>query len=56
MRGLSYASTDVFVVCYSTVNPASLANVLLKWVPEVRPVNAAVAVALVPDPNPPPSP
>lgn len=36
LRGLSYAETDVFLVCYSLVNPTSLANVVSKWVPEVK--------------------
>jgi Ras-related C3 botulinum toxin substrate 1 len=36
LRPLSYPDTDVFLVCYSVVNPASYNNVKTKWVPEVR--------------------
>ncbi|KAJ7810891.1 small GTPase Cdc42 [Mycena olivaceomarginata] len=33
---LSYPQTDVFLVCFSVSNPASLANVKDKWFPEAR--------------------
>jgi Ras-related C3 botulinum toxin substrate 1 len=33
---LSYPDTNVFLVTYSVVNPASLSNVKTKWVPELR--------------------
>ena len=36
LRPLSYPGTDVFLVCYSTVNPDSLANVRSKWLPEIK--------------------
>jgi Ras-related C3 botulinum toxin substrate 1 len=36
LRPLSYPDTDVFLVCYSVVNPASYNNVKTKWVPEIR--------------------
>ena len=36
LRPLSYPQTDVFLVCYSLVNPESLTNAARKWVPEVR--------------------
>ena len=36
LRPLSYPQTDVFLVCYSLVNPESLTNAVTKWVPEVR--------------------
>ncbi|XP_054158597.1 ras-related C3 botulinum toxin substrate 1-like [Oppia nitens] len=36
LRPLSYPQTDVFLVCFSVVSPASLDNVLAKWVPEIR--------------------
>jgi cell division control protein 42 len=36
IRPLSYASTDVFVVCFSVLNPTSFEHVRKKWVPEVR--------------------
>lgn len=35
LRPLSYPNTDVVVICFSTINPASLINVETKWVPEV---------------------
>ncbi|PAA91013.1 hypothetical protein BOX15_Mlig024969g2, partial [Macrostomum lignano] len=35
LRPLSYPATDVFLVCYSIVNPASFENVKEKWVPEI---------------------
>ena len=36
LRPLSYPQTDVFLVCFSVVQPSSFANVKEKWVPEVR--------------------
>jgi Ras-related C3 botulinum toxin substrate 1 len=36
LRPLSYPDTDVFLVCYSVVNPASYNNVKTKWFPEIR--------------------
>ncbi|KAJ3083773.1 Rho GTPase [Quaeritorhiza haematococci] len=36
LRPLSYPQTDVFLVCFSVVNPASFENVREKWFPEVR--------------------
>jgi Ras-related C3 botulinum toxin substrate 1 len=35
LRPLSYPQTDVFLVCFSTVSPASFENVRTKWLPEV---------------------
>lgn len=35
-RPLSYAQTDVFMVCFSIISPASLENVKSKWIPEIR--------------------
>ena len=35
-RPLGYARTDVFLICFSLVNPASYENVREKWVPEIR--------------------
>jgi cell division control protein 42 len=35
LRPLSYPQTDVFLVCFSVVNPASFDNVKEKWVPEI---------------------
>ncbi|XP_069509133.1 ras-related C3 botulinum toxin substrate 1-like [Ambystoma mexicanum] len=36
LRPLSYPQTDVFLICYSVVRPASYENVCTKWYPEVR--------------------
>ncbi|KAJ8037341.1 Ras-related C3 botulinum toxin substrate 1 [Holothuria leucospilota] len=36
LRLLSYPQTDVFVVCFSLVSPASYENVRAKWIPEVK--------------------
>lgn len=36
LRPLSYPQTDVFIVCYSVINPASVQNVADKWVPELQ--------------------
>ena len=36
LRPLTYPQTDVFLICFSLVNPASIENVITKWVPEVR--------------------
>jgi len=32
---LSYPGTDVFLVCYSVINPVSLVNIRFKWIPEI---------------------
>eukprot|EP01027_Heterolobosea_sp_BB2_P007810 GEZU01011593.1.p1 GENE.GEZU01011593.1~~GEZU01011593.1.p1 ORF type:complete len:198 (-),score=77.33 GEZU01011593.1:273-866(-) len=36
LRPLSYPGTNVFLVCFSVVNPASYENVKQKWYPEVH--------------------
>ncbi|KZT24105.1 cell division control protein 42 [Neolentinus lepideus HHB14362 ss-1] len=36
LRPLSYAQTDVFLVCFSVTSPASFENVKKKWFPEVH--------------------
>eukprot|EP00842_Homolaphlyctis_polyrhiza_P002337 jgi/Hompol1/3103/HPOL_006337-RA len=35
LRPLSYPQTDVFLVCFSLVSPASFENVRTKWYPEL---------------------
>ncbi|XP_003738539.1 ras-related protein Rac1-like [Galendromus occidentalis] len=35
LRPLSYPQTDVFLLCFSLVNPASFENVRAKWYPEL---------------------
>ena len=36
LRPLSYPDTDVFLLCFSVVNPNSFANVADKWFPEIE--------------------
>jgi len=36
LRPLSYPNTDVFLICFSVVNPASYHNVQEEWVPELK--------------------
>jgi small GTP-binding protein len=36
IRMLAYADTDVFLICFSVVDPRSFANVASKWVPELK--------------------
>ncbi|XP_043930490.1 rho-related GTP-binding protein RhoJ [Protopterus annectens] len=36
LRPLSYANTDVFLICFSVVNPASFHNVQEEWVSELK--------------------
>jgi len=35
LRPLSYANAQVFLICFSLVNPVSFENVSAKWYPEV---------------------
>eukprot|EP00055_Hartaetosiga_balthica_P009623 m.38774 g.38774 ORF g.38774 m.38774 type:complete len:193 (-) comp6817_c0_seq1:200-778(-) len=35
LRPLSYPQTDVFLICFSVISPASYENVRAKWYPEV---------------------
>ncbi len=47
LRSLSYPQTDVFLICFSLVNPVSLENVRAKWHPEVRQNCPNVPIILV---------
>ena len=35
LRALSYPETDVFLLCFSVINPASFDNIKSKWYPEI---------------------
>jgi len=47
LRPLSYPQTDVFLVCFSIVNPASFDNCRAKWSPELKLYNPDTPVVLV---------
>lgn len=47
LRPLSYPMSDVFLLVYSMISPASLENVRTKWYPEVRHFCPAVPIVLV---------
>ena len=36
LRPLSYPGTDVFLVCFSLIEPETLTRVRTKWIPEIR--------------------
>jgi len=36
LRPLLYSGTDLFIACYSSCSPTSLANLQHKWLPEIR--------------------
>lgn len=46
-RALSYAHTDVFLLCFSVVNPTSFHNITKKWVSEIRAYNPSSPIVLV---------
>ncbi|KAK2152047.1 hypothetical protein LSH36_341g04008 [Paralvinella palmiformis] len=47
LRPLCYPGTDVFLLCFSVVNPTSFHNVREKWVPELRKKFPKVPMILV---------
>ncbi|UJR21564.1 hypothetical protein I4U23_024647 [Adineta vaga] len=47
LRPLSYPQTDVFLICYSVVNPVSFENVRAKWSPEIKHNNPDTPIVLV---------
>ncbi|KYQ93522.1 Rho GTPase [Tieghemostelium lacteum] len=47
LRPLGYTSTDVFLICYSVVNPPSYQNVLDKWYVELMTHTAKIPIVLV---------
>lgn len=47
LRPLSYPDSDVLLICFSIANPASLTNVVDKWLPEVSHFCPKVPIILV---------
>uniref|UniRef100_A0A667WPW1 small monomeric GTPase n=2 Tax=Myripristis murdjan TaxID=586833 RepID=A0A667WPW1_9TELE len=47
LRPLSYPQTDVFLICFSLVSPASYENVRAKWYNEVHHYRKAAPIILV---------
>ena len=47
LRPLSYPQTDVFLLCFSVVAPASFNNVTSKWHPEIKHHNSTAPIILV---------
>eukprot|EP01088_Endostelium_zonatum_P000564 TRINITY_DN1080_c0_g3_i1.p1 TRINITY_DN1080_c0_g3~~TRINITY_DN1080_c0_g3_i1.p1 ORF type:complete len:199 (-),score=38.74 TRINITY_DN1080_c0_g3_i1:70-666(-) len=47
IRTLSYPKTDIFLLCYSVVNPYSFENVKETWLPELRHHCPQVPIILV---------
>lgn len=33
---MAYPNTDVFILCFSVVDPDSYSNILSKWIPELN--------------------
>ncbi|KAM3871336.1 rho-related GTP-binding protein RhoV-like [Diretmus argenteus] len=46
-RSLCYAHVDVFVLCFSVVNPVTFDNITSKWVPQIRACNPTSPIILV---------
>jgi Ras-related C3 botulinum toxin substrate 1 len=46
LRPLSYPDTQVFLVCFSIVNPTSFNNVKSKWIPELKEYTNGVPIIL----------
>ena len=36
LRPLSYPQTDVFLICFAVVSPASYDNINQRWLPEIK--------------------
>ena len=47
LRPLSYPQTDVFLICFSLINPASFENVTAKWYPEISHHCPKIPIVLV---------
>ncbi|CAN9502217.1 unnamed protein product [Ophioblennius macclurei] len=46
-RTLCYAHVDVFILCFSLVNPVSFDNISSKWIPQIRACNSTSPIILV---------
>ena len=47
VRSLTYEGTDVFIICFSLVEPQSLENVASKWVKEAHDFSSEAPIILV---------
>lgn len=47
LRSLCYAHVDVFILCFSLVNPVSFDNITSKWIPQIRAGNPTSPIVLV---------
>ncbi|XP_051941974.1 rho-related GTP-binding protein RhoV-like isoform X2 [Hippocampus zosterae] len=47
LRSLCYAHVDVFMLCFSLINPVSLDNITSKWIPQIRAQNPSSPIILV---------
>lgn len=47
LRPLSYPQTDVFIICFSLINPSSLENVKTKWSVELQQFSPKTPIILV---------
>lgn len=47
LRSLCYAHVDVFILCFSLVDPVSFDNITSKWIPQIRAGNQRSPIVLV---------
>lgn len=47
LRSLCYPDSDVFLICFSVINPTSFQNISEKWLPEIRRLCPEVPIILV---------
>uniref|UniRef100_A0A8C6WRY6 Ras homolog family member V n=1 Tax=Neogobius melanostomus TaxID=47308 RepID=A0A8C6WRY6_9GOBI len=47
LRSLCYSHVDVFILCFSLVNPASFHIIATKWIPQIRCRNFTSPIVLV---------
>ncbi len=47
LRIMSYTATDVFIVCFSVMEPSSFSNIEEKWVPEIKQYMPSVPFILI---------